>query len=408
MTTHSTDTTASDPLRGVRVLDFGSFITAPYAAMLLAEFGADVVKVERPAGGDPFRAFGGGLYSAQFQAHNRHKRSLAFDYRHPAARPTLDLLLSRADVVIVNSRPGAARAMGLDFESVAKFNPRAVVCSITGFGETGPWAARPAFDNVGQAISGWMSRFRTGDDARVVGPAVSDAATGMHAALAILAALHGVRSTGVGCAVDVNMLESTMALAVEPLGQYLATRSDVPVYQRAAMSQSYTVTCADGQRIGLHLSSPDKFWQGLCRAVDKPSWLAEFPTRMHRVRGYDLLAARFADVFATAPRAHWEAALLKEDVPFAPERTLGELLDDPQVRHLQSFHELQHPRQGTVTAQHRPARIGGQRLAMPLPPPELGEHSDAVLRELGVADDELLRLRSLGVLGASPASAGEG
>lgn len=388
----------SDPLAGIRVLDFGSYITAPYAAMLLAEYGADVVKVERPGGGDPFRAFGGGLYSPQFQAHNRHKRSLVLDYTRAEARPALERLIASAQVLLINARPGVAHRMGLDAARVHAVNPRLVYCSITGFGESGPWAARPAFDNVGQAISGWMSRFRSGDDARVIGPAISDAATGMQAALGVMAALHQLRTDGRGCTVEVNMLESTLALANEPLGQHLATGRPVPVYQRAAMSQSYTVRCADGRRIGLHLSSPDKFWQGLCRALDKPEWQAEFPSRTDRVRAYEMLAQRLQAVFATQPRAHWEALLEAEDVPFAPERELEELATDPQVRHLDVFYSVEHPRHGAVRAPHRPVRIGGQRQHSRRAPPALGEHSRELLAELGLQPAEIARLEAAGIV----------
>ncbi len=384
-------------MNGIRVLEFGSFITAPYAAMLLAEYGADVVKVERP-GGDPFRAFRGGLYSPQFQAHNRHKRSLVLDYAVPAGREVLQQLLRTADVVLINTRPGVAERIGLDWESVRAVNPRIVHCVITGFGQTGPYAQRPAFDNVGQALSGWMSRHRTGDDARVVGPAVSDAATGMHAALGIMASLLQRTVTGVGASVDVNMIESTMALGAEPLGQYLATGEPVPVYQRAAMSQAYTVTCADGKRIGLHLSSPDKFWQSLCKALDQPQWLTEYPARMDRVKHYEALAERFNAVFGQRPRAEWETLLAENDVPFAPELTLEELADDPQVRHLDVFHDTQHPRRGKGRAPHRAVRLNGARQASRRPPPELGEQSREVLRELGCSDAQIDELVTAGAV----------
>ena len=345
-----------DPLNGVRVLDFGNFITAPYAAMLLAEYGADVIKVERPAGGDPFRSFKGGLYSPQFQAHNRHKRSLALDHASPRGKQVLKQLIESADALLVNARPGVAEQMGIGYTAVQAINPRLVYCAITGFGETGPYAMRPAFDNVGQALSGWMSRFRTDDDARVVGPAVSDAATGMHAAMGIIAALYRRTTTGVGARIDVNMIESTIALGTEPVGQFLATGEAVPVYQRAAMSQAYTVTCADGRRFGLHLSSPDKFWQSLCKAIDRPAWIDEYPKRMDRVKNYEKLAAEINEVFRQRPRADWEAIFQQYDFPIAPELSLEELEGNPQVRHLDVFYDSHHPRYGNVRAAHRAVR----------------------------------------------------
>src|SRR3990167_7642424 len=183
-------------LQRVRVLDLGGFITGPFAAMILAELGADVVKVERPGSGDPFRSFRSGLYSPHFQAHNRNKRAIALDYGRPEGLEALCELVRGADVLVINSRPGVAEKIGIGHEQASALNPRLIYCAITGFGADGPYAQRPAFDNVGQALSGWMSRHRRGDDPRVVGPAIADPVTSFYAALGILAALHDrVRSS---------------------------------------------------------------------------------------------------------------------------------------------------------------------------------------------------------------------
>ncbi len=368
-------------LDGIRVIDLGSFITAPLASMLLGEYGADVIKVERP-GGDPFRAFAGGNYSPHFQAHNRNKRSVMLDYVQPEARQTLLRLLDGADVVVMNSRPGVAERLGLGWDELHARNPRLLYCAITGFGQDGPHAQRAAFDNVGQAVSGWMSRFRTGDDPRVAGPAVSDAATGCYAAMGILAALVDRARTGQGRRIDLSMIEATIALGAEPVGQYLATGKVPPVFQRAAMSQSYNVSCADGKRIGLHLSSPDKFWQALCRVLDRADLIAAYPARMDRVRAYEALADTLNAAFARRPRGEWLPLLESEDVPFSPENTLDELADDPQVAHLDVFYTLEHPKYGPVRAPHRAVRVDGSRDVGARPPPDLGEHTDEVLEEL--------------------------
>lgn len=385
-------------LSGLRVLDFGSFITAPYAAMLLAEMGADVVKVERPGTGDPFRAFAGGLYSSHFQAHNRNKRSMALDHSAPAAKPVLEALIRQADVLLLNVRPGVEQKMGLDVERLHALNPRLVWCGITGFGTSGPYAERAAFDNVGQALSGWLSMFHQGADARVPGPAISDALTGMYAAMGILAALHERARTGLGRKVEVNMLESMIAFATEPLGKLFDSGEPAGFYGRAASSQSFIVTCADGLRIGLHLSSPAKFWEGLIAAMDSPELLRKYVDREARVARYDELAQDLARVFATQPRAYWLPLLEKHDVPFAPELRLHDLPEDPQVRHLDVFYGIEHPRQGTVRAAHRPVRFDGDHRSDFLPPPQLGEHTREVLNETGLPADEIERLAQAGVI----------
>lgn len=387
-----------DALHGIKVLEFGSFITAPYAAMILAEYGANVIKIERPGGGDPFRAFSGGLYSPQFQAYNRHKRSVVLDYPAAAGRKTLAALVASADVAIVNGRPGSGPKLGIDYDTLRSLNPRLIYCSITGFGETGPYSLRPAFDNVGQALSGWMSRFRTDGDARVVGPAVSDAATGMTAAHGVMASLIRRSRDGSGARVEVNMIESTLALGIEPLTQYLAARQPVPVFQRAANSQAYTLTCKDGKRIGLHLSSVDKFWTALCTAIGKTEWIAQYPSRVERVKAYEALALSLASVFLLRPRHEWEALLAAADVPFAPELELQDLAQDPQLQHLDVFYDVEHPRYGPQRSAHRPVRLDGQRGHDILPAPDLGEHTVQVLLEAGLTATAIDDLRARGAV----------
>ena len=203
-------------LQGTRILDLGAFITGPFAALLLAEMGADVIKVEWPAKGDKFRADEHGLYSPQFQAHNRDKRSITLDYSMPAGREVLHRLVRSADALISNSRPGVMEKVGADYASLQPVNPKLIYCAITGFGPNGPYANRPAFDTVGQALSGWMSRHRRADDPRVVGPAIADPVTSFYATIGVLSALVERGRTGQGRLVEVNLLESMIGLAIEP------------------------------------------------------------------------------------------------------------------------------------------------------------------------------------------------
>lgn len=387
-------------LEHVRVLDLGRFITAPLAGQLLGELGADVVKVEAPGAIDPFRAFEGGLYGPHFQSHNRNKRSLALEFGVPEGQAVLRRLIAEADVILLNMRPGAEKKLGLGYESLRQLNPGLVYCSVTGFGASGPYAHRPAFDNVGQALSGWLSMFHQGADPRVPGPPVSDSLTGLYAALGVLAALLERARSGLGRKVEVSMLESLIAFSTEPLGQLSAKGERPGYYSRAALSQSYILTCADGLRIGLHLSSPEKFWRSLVTAVERPDLLSRFPDRASRIAGYDALARELAGVFARRNRAEWMAALEAHDVPAAPERLLDELAADEQVRHLGVFHELRHPLRGTILAANRSIRFDGDNRSGFLPPPEFGEHTRDVLAQAGFGQDEIDGLRERGVIGA--------
>lgn len=380
-------------LQGVRVIDLGGFITGPFAASLLADFGAEVVKVERPGQGDPFRGLRSDLYSPQFQAHNQNKRSITLDLTKPEGLGVLHKLIGKSDVLVVNNRPGVGEKLGLGYSDAKQINEALIYCSITGFGPSGPYASRPAFDHVGQALSGWLSRFRTNDDPRVVGPVVADRVTGYYAALGVLAALFDRAQTGRGRLVEVNMLESNIAFNIEPISQYFNSRQPIPVYLRGAHSQAYTVTCKDGKRIALHMSTPDKFWRNLCGAIEREEWIEKYKTHATRVEHYEHIAFELANLFRSKDRASWVARLEQFDVPFAPELEVQDLEDDPQIRHLDAFHEVTHPVRGPVKTARRPVWVDADRTIDFRPPPTLGEHADEILGELGYSAEDISVLR---------------
>ena len=367
-------------LEGVRVLEMGTFITGPAAAMFLADMGADVIKIERPKTGDPFRAFKGGLYSPHFQTYNRNKRSLTLDTRQAADLKTLDTLTSVADVFIQNFRPGVAEDLNVGAERLQKLNPRLIYCGISGFGHDGPDRERPAYDTVAQAASGWLRLLINPENPRVVGPAIADAVTGMYAAFGILGALHERTKTGRGRRVEVSMLEAMCHFNLDDFTHYFSQNEIMGPYSRPSVSQSYVFECLDGKWIAMHMSSPEKFWEGLAAAIERPHLFQDprFADRPARIAHQEDLIALMTPIFKTKARSEWCARLDKEGVPFSPIYDSSEALEDKQAKFLGIAVEGQHPTMGRFRTVRFPVNFDGQRMTEVVPPPTLGEHNDSI------------------------------
>jgi crotonobetainyl-CoA:carnitine CoA-transferase CaiB-like acyl-CoA transferase len=371
----------TEVLKGVRVVELGTMITAPLTGMMLADLGADVVKVERPDGGDPFRSFRGGLYSPHFIAFNRNKRSVALDLQSEAGKASLRALLRDADVLIDNYRSGVMDRLGFSAAFVQTEYPKLIWCSITGFGADGPYADRPAYDAVAGALSGLASMTLDPEKPAASGPTVADNITGMYAAYGVLGALYERERTGRGRRIEVNMLEAAVAFVPDAFSNFSRMRIDNQPRTRVASSQSYAFRCADGKLLALHLSSPQKFWESLMGVIERPDLKddARFANRDARVRNYTALEKELAEVFAREERLHWMTKLERADVPFAPVQTVAEVIEDPQIKHLGTFYEEVHPTEGPLTLVRRPVLIDGSRDISSLPPPTLGEHTLEVL-----------------------------
>jgi crotonobetainyl-CoA:carnitine CoA-transferase CaiB-like acyl-CoA transferase len=374
----------SKVLEGITVVEQGTFITGPAAGMLLGDLGADVIKVEVPNTGDPFRAFKNGLYSPHYQTYNRNKRSITLDTKDAADLAVLDQLVEGADVYIQNFRPGVADKLGVGEKRLRALNPKLVYCSISGFGPTGPSANRPAYDTVAQAASGFLNLLVNPENPRVVGPAIADALTGFYAAYGVLAALVERARTGVGRTVEVSMLEAMAHFNLDAFTHFFQVDEVMGPYSRPRVSQSYVLECSDGKWIALHMSSPEKFWRGLATVIEQPDLFddARFATRAARIDHQEALIELLGMRFKRRTRDDWCARLLAEDVPHAPVYDTSEALDDPQARHLELTASAVHPVMGLFRTVRSPVSFDGERALDVRPPPTLGEHSDEIRNAL--------------------------
>ncbi|MBC2768888.1 CaiB/BaiF CoA transferase family protein [Pusillimonas minor] len=368
-------------LEGIRVLDQGTFITGPAAGMLLADLGADVIKVEQPGSGDPFRAFKGGLYSPHYQTYNRNKRSVTLNTKDKDDLAVMDELVRSADVYIQNFRPGAADRLGVGEKRLRDINPRLVYCSISGFGQTGPSASRPAYDSVAQAASGFLGLLINPENPRVVGPALADAITGFYAAYGILGALFDRSRTGEGSTVEVSMLEAMCHFNLDAFTHFYSVGEVMGPYSRPSVSQSYVMKCKDGKWLALHMSSPEKFWQGLANAIERPNLFEDprFCDRNARIQHQETLIKVLSEIFITKDRNAWCERLLAQDVPHAPMYDPSEALEDPQAKHLEILVSGQHPEMGLFRTVRPPVNFDGEHAKSVVPPPVLGEHNDDIL-----------------------------
>lgn len=372
------------PLKHIRVIEMGTYITGPAAAMHLADLGADVIKVERPGEGDPFRAFKGGLYSPHFQTYNRNKRSIALDTRKADDLALFQDLIASADVFIQNFRPGVAEKLGAGEDDLRRINPRLIYCAISGFGTSGPARDRPTYDTVAQAASGFLRLVTPPTNPRVIGPALADAVTGHYAATGILAALLERGATGKGTRLDISMLEAMCHFNLDSFTHYYSAGEVMGPLSRPVVSQSYTFECADGKWVAIHMSSPPKFWEGFLEATGQTQLLTDprFAERLERIKHQDDLIGIMTPVFKTRPRDAWCAALEAAEVPYAPAYDADEALEDPQAVHLGIKVTARHPTMGDYTTVRAPYTFAGQTDGEVCPPPTLDQHGDEIRAEM--------------------------
>ena len=390
------------PLHGLRVVDVTQVMAGPYCAMLLCDMGADVIKVEPPAGDSSRRMAGAqGRDSAAFNAVNRGKRGIVVDLKTEAGREVVARLAETADILIENYRPGVMTKLGLDYAALAAKNPRLIYASISGYGQTGPSAGKGGFDLVAQGVSGLMSV--TGEPDRPpakVGVPLTDLGAGLFAVCGILAALRHVERTGVGQQVDTALVDAGVALSVWEATELFSTgKVPGPLGSAHRMSAPYqAIRCADGY-ITLGAAN-DRIFMRLARLLGHPEWLDDerFSVDGVRVANRDALAAAIEAVTAGRPRAYWLAQFEANDIPCGPINTYREVMDDPQVRAREMVVETEHPALGTLRTLGTPIKLGATPLQPGRPAPLLGQHTDEVLAEAGYSQEAIAALHACGAV----------
>jgi crotonobetainyl-CoA:carnitine CoA-transferase CaiB-like acyl-CoA transferase len=408
-------------LAGIRVLDLSRVLAGPWCTQTLADLGADVIKIERPGSGDDTRTWGppflkdpAGLdtgEAAYYLGTNRNKRSVSCDISQAAGQALIRELVLRCDVFIENFKVGDMARYGLDYPSLSAVNPRLVYCSVTGFGQTGPYRERAGYDYAIQGMGGLMSvtgeRDDLGGGPQKVGVAVADLFTGMYATVAILAALRHAESTGEGQHVDMALLDTQVAMLANLGANYLVS-GKVPgrsgnAHQNIVPYQVFEVApAADGHKDHLILAvGNDRQYAKFCEVAGRPELAtdARFLKNQDRVRNRDVLVPILEAIMKTRGKAQWLAALEQAKVPCGAINNLDEVFADPQVRQRGMVTEWQHPLQPKLRLVSSPIKLSATPVRANRPPPMLGQHTEEVLRELlDCTDDRLSELKNSKVI----------
>jgi len=392
------------PLDGVRVLDLTRALAGPYCTLMLGDMGADVVKVELPGTGDEARGWGPPFIegeSTYFMSISRNKQSITLNLKHERSREVLRKLVERSDVLVENMRPGAMARLGFGYEQASALNPRLIYCSISGFGQTGPRAGQPAYDQVLQGMGGAMSLTgQVGGQPTKFGIPIADIAAGMFGAYAVSSALFAREKTGEGQWIDTSMLGGQVALLTFQAGRYFATGNapGLAGNRHPSIAPYETFSASDGF-VNVACGT-ERMWQAFCRALGLDDLLddARYARNADRVSNREPLAERIESRMKALTVAEVVAILEGVEVPCGPVSTLADVFADPQTEHLGLRLPVEHPKAGAIDVTGFPWRLSGTPAEVRLPPPLLGEHTDAVLRELGYTDDEIRALHDDGAV----------
>ena len=400
------------PLDGVRVIDLTRILAGPFASMLMADLGADVIKVEQPGTGDPARGNGPFLspaggetneqeFSSYFMSINRGKRGAALDLANPKGREALLRLVETADVLMENFRPGAMARLGLDYEAVRARNPRIVMCSVSGFGQTGPYAQRPALDVIVQGMGGMLSiTGEPGGGPVRPGASIGDIAAALFATVAVQSALIERERSGEGQFIDIGMLDCQVAIMENAFTRYFALgQIPQPLGTRHPSSTPFQAfRTADGHVVVAIMGGSTDQWPLFCAAIDHVELIDDerYATGWSRTQNYDALIPVIEEAMLTKTTAEWVETLNGMGVPAGPVQNIAQVAADPQVNHRDMFVELPHPALGPVTFTGNPIKLSRTPSGPSRVPPRLGEHTDEVLAEAGLSPADIAALRSDG------------
>ena len=394
------------PLEDVKVLDLSHALAGPFCSTMLGDFGAQVVKVEPPGSGDIARAWGppfSGTETTYFVSLHRNKKSIAVDLKNQAGRELYFRLMARADVVLENYRVGTLEKLGIAYEQARRRHPGIIYCSVSGFGQDGPYRDRAALDLIVQAESGMISvTGEPGGRGVRCGVSVADMVAGMYAAFGIMSALRVKEKTGRGQHVDVAMLDGQLGLLSGMIGAYLAD-GQVPApmgtaYKALLPYQTFRTKTRD---LALAVGS-DKLWKAFCPLMGLDAWMDDprFATNRARAANRHVLIDRLQEIFLTRTYEEWEAILLPEGIPMGAINTIDQVVDHPQVKARGMIVETNHPTAGPVKMVGVPVKLSETPGAVREPAPLLGQHTDEVLRAwLALGDGEIADLRKAGALG---------
>lgn len=394
------------PLEGIRVLDLSRVLAGPFCTMILGDLGAEIIKVEEPIRGDETRSWGPPFIngeSAYYLSINRNKKSVTVNLKHEEGREIIYKLVEKSDVFIENFRPGVAERLKVDYESIMRINPKIIYCSISGFGQTGPYRDYPAYDLLIQAVSGFMSI--TGEEGRPpvrIGVALFDIGAAMYAAIAIISALYRREKTGLGERIDVSLLDTAVSWLTYMAMNYFATKRN-PKRMGSAHPSIVPYQCfedSNGKYFAVAIGN-DEHWKKLCKAIEREEWIIDerYSTNPSRVKNRNELITELEEIFKKHDRSYWLKILMENEVPCAPVNELSEILNDPQTIHREMVLEIEHPKLGFIKQLGIPIKYMHTKLEIKTSPPTLGQHTEEILTEiLGYRKEKIMDLKMKGVI----------